>query len=81
LIEKRILKVIFRVFTVIIILVIVFCPFLLIIDFQRYTPVVLLVWVLSIAYYIFSRRTKPPRQEKNLSPDEQEKPQKEEDVV
>jgi len=40
-----------------------------------------LVWVLSIAYYVFSHRTKPQRQKKNIYPDDQEKPQKEKDVV
>jgi len=41
---------------ILVILLIVFSPYFLIIDFRRYAPVVLIVWVLSIVYYIFVKK-------------------------
>ncbi|MEN8153653.1 MAG: hypothetical protein ABFR75_06485 [Acidobacteriota bacterium] len=38
------------------ILILIFVPFLLIIDFDRYLPVVLFVWVISVAYFIFIKK-------------------------
>jgi hypothetical protein len=37
-------------------LVIVFSPYLLVIDFKRFSPFVLLVWFVSIAYYLWLKR-------------------------
>ena len=41
------------------ILVVLFAPFLLLVDFDRYLPPVLTVWLLSAAYFVFikSRRS------------------------
>lgn len=41
------------------ILVVLFSPFLLLVDFDRYIPSVLAVWLLSAAYFVFikSRRS------------------------
>jgi hypothetical protein len=41
------------------ILVVLLSPFLLLVDFDRYVPLVLAVWLLSAAYFVFvkSRRT------------------------
>ena len=36
--------------------VIVFSPYLLVIDFKRYSPFVLMVWFLSFAYYLWMKR-------------------------
>jgi hypothetical protein len=35
------------------ILVILFSPILLFVDFQKYTPFVLTVWLLSAVYFVF----------------------------
>ena len=47
---KKILK---KIFAVILILIIVFSPYLLIIDFKRYAVVVLFVWMFSVVYFLF----------------------------
>ncbi len=46
-------KIIIKIVVVIIIVVLVFTPFLLIIDFDRYLPIVGFVWMLSVSYFIF----------------------------
>lgn len=38
------------------ILILIFIPFLLIIDFDRFLPIVLFVWVVSVAYFIFLKK-------------------------
>jgi len=40
------------------IMLVFFAPFLLLVDFARYVPVVLTVWLLSAVYFVFvkSRR-------------------------
>ncbi|MGD2091990.1 MAG: hypothetical protein PVH61_37805 [Candidatus Aminicenantes bacterium] len=38
------------------IVAIVFCPYLLVIDFVKYSPLVLIIWILSIAYYLWIKR-------------------------
>jgi hypothetical protein len=37
----------------VLILVVLFSPFLLLIDFDRFIPVVLTVWLLCAAYFVF----------------------------
>jgi len=36
-----------------IILLVLFAPFLLILDFKKFTPFVLTIWLLSAVYFIF----------------------------
>jgi threonine/homoserine/homoserine lactone efflux protein len=36
--------------------VIIFSPYLLAVDFVKYSPVVLIIWILSIAYYLWMKR-------------------------
>jgi hypothetical protein len=38
------------------IVAIIFSPYLLAIDFVKYSPVVFIIWVLSIAYYLWIKR-------------------------
>jgi hypothetical protein len=49
-------KYIMRIIAVIVILVIVLSPYLLIIDFERNAPFVVMVWIISIAYYLLVRK-------------------------
>jgi hypothetical protein len=35
---------------------IIFSPYLLIIDYVKYSPLVLIIWILSIAYYLWIKR-------------------------
>jgi hypothetical protein len=43
---------------VIVILVMIFSPYLLILDFEKYSPFVVTVWVLSTLYYLFVKSKK-----------------------
>jgi membrane protein implicated in regulation of membrane protease activity len=45
-----------RLLVIIAAVVIVFSPYLLIIDFVRYAPIVLMIWFLSVAYYLLIRK-------------------------
>lgn len=38
------------------IVAIIFSPYLLAIDFVKYSPLVLIIWILSIAYYLWIKR-------------------------
>ncbi|UCH93210.1 MAG: hypothetical protein JSV88_23400 [Candidatus Aminicenantes bacterium] len=49
-------KIFLRIIIFAVILVVVFCPYLLIIDFKKYSPVVLIVWIVSVAYYLWIKR-------------------------
>jgi hypothetical protein len=42
-----------RISALAVILVVLLAPFLLLIDFKRFVPVVLTVWLLSAVYFIF----------------------------
>ncbi|MCK4836315.1 MAG: hypothetical protein KAT17_06745 [Candidatus Aminicenantes bacterium] len=42
-----------KAFAVVLILLILISPCFLIIDFEAYSPLVLTVWLLSAAYYVF----------------------------
>lgn len=46
-------KIIIKILAVIIIAVLIFIPFLLVIDFDRYLPIALFVWMLSVSYFLF----------------------------
>lgn len=43
---------------VVVIIVMVFSPYLLILDFEKYSPFVVTVWVLSALYYLFVKSKK-----------------------
>lgn len=47
-----------KILAVAVIAVVLFAPFLLLVDIERYIPVVLTVWLLSAVYFVFikSRR-------------------------
>jgi|GEM_PF-1933322 len=48
------LKVFFvKILAVVAIVVIIFSPYLLILDFRKYLPFVITVWVISAAYFMF----------------------------
>jgi len=51
-------KLVKKVSALAVICLIVFCPFLLLIDFEKFIPLVLTIWLLSAVYFIFikSRR-------------------------
>ena len=38
------------------IMAIIFSPYLLAIDFVKYSPLVLIIWILSVAYYLWIKR-------------------------
>lgn len=44
------------IFAVVVIGMLVFSPFLLVIDYKRFGPFVLLFWVMSIAYFLFLKK-------------------------
>ena len=54
--------------------VIIFSPYLLAVDFVKYSPLVLIIWILSIAYYLWIKR----RSERQLpsEPEDEEEPEK-----
>jgi len=47
-----------RMVAIILILIIIISPYFLIIDFVTYSPLVLTVWLLSAAYYVFVQSRK-----------------------
>lgn len=49
-------KIFLRVIIFVAIVAIIFSPYLLAIDFVKYSPVVLIIWILSIAYYLWIKR-------------------------
>jgi hypothetical protein len=56
-------KIFLRVFVFTAIAAIIFAPYLLALDFVKYSPLVLIIWILSIAYYLWIKRRenrKPP---------------------
>jgi len=67
-------KILIKVIIFAAIAVIIFSPFLLVIDFVKYSPVVLIIWILSIAYYLWIKR-RAVRQ-LPLEPKEEEDPGK-----
>ena len=51
-----VMRVFLRVLAVVVILVLVFSPYLLVIDYKTYSPFVIMVWILSVVYYVFLRK-------------------------
>jgi hypothetical protein len=49
-------KIFIRIVVVITILVLIATPYLLVIDIKRFTPVVLLVWIFSLTYFLFIKK-------------------------
>lgn len=61
-----------RILLVAVILVMIFSPYLLIVDFRRYSPVVLMIWILSIAYYLLLKRRVDQRLEEDREMEEED---------
>lgn len=49
-------KIFLRIIIFTAIMVIIFSPYLLAIDFVKFSPLVLIIWILSIAYYLWIKR-------------------------
>ncbi len=49
-------KIVLRVIAVIVIVAIILSPYLLVIDFKRFSPFVFMIWLLSVAYWLLMRR-------------------------
>ena len=68
-------KIFLRVLIFVAIVAIIFSPYLLAIDFVKYSPLVLIIWILSIAYYLWIKR-RVDRQSPSESDGEEESEQK-----
>ena len=71
-------KIIVRVLVFIAIVVLIFSPYLLVIDFKRFSPVLLLIWFVSIAYFLMMKRRekfleREQRQNSESDPERNEK--------
>ncbi len=66
-------------FVIILILVILISPYFLIIDFARYSPVILSVWLMSAAYYVFvkSRRDREEEMKREFEKKKEKQDRKE----
>jgi hypothetical protein len=51
--RRAIVKIIKKVLAVVTIVVLIFSPYLLILDWKVYLPFVVTVWIISAAYYMF----------------------------
>ena len=49
-------KIFIRIVAIVTILILIATPYLLVIDIKRFTPVVLLVWIFSITYFLFIKK-------------------------
>ena len=49
-------KIFIRIVVVATIIVLIATPYLLVIDIKRFTPVVLLVWIFSLTYFLFIKK-------------------------
>ncbi len=58
-----------RLFVLIVIILLISTPYILFIDFKRNSPFVLVIWILSFAYYIHINKKKG-NEEKELDTDE-----------
>lgn len=54
----KVKKIFLKILAVVVIIVLVFSPYLLILDFEKYSPFVVTVWVISVLYYLFVRSKK-----------------------
>lgn len=59
-----------KILAVVAIVVIIFSPYLLILDFEKYLPFVITVWVISAAYFMFVKVRKD--NEEKIEKDERE---------
>ena len=49
-------KIFLRILVFIAVVVIIMSPYLLVIDFKKYSPIVLIIWFVSVAYYLLLKR-------------------------
>jgi Ca2+/Na+ antiporter len=70
-------KIFLRILVFTAIAAIVFSPYLLALDFVKYSPLVLIIWILSIAYYLWIKRRE---NRKSLSEYEKEEEPEKKDV-
>lgn len=68
-------KIFIRVLIFAAIVAIIFSPYLLAIDFIKYSPLVFIIWILSIAYYLWIKR-RVDRQSSSDSEGEEESEKK-----
>ena len=54
----KVKKVFLKISAIVVIIVLIFSPYLLIVDFDQYSPFVVTVWVLSAVYYMFVKSKK-----------------------
>jgi hypothetical protein len=50
---KIVKQIILKIFAVLLIILVLISPYFLLIDFKTFSPLVLTVWLLSAAYYVF----------------------------
>ncbi len=53
---RKVKKIFLKILAVVTILVIFFSPFLLLVDFEKFSAFVVTVWIISVAYYVFGKR-------------------------
>ncbi len=58
--KKTLKKYVKRILAVVVILLLAFSPYLLLVDFEKFSPIVVMIWVLSVVYYIFVRKKEQP---------------------
>lgn len=56
--SEKVKKIFKKVLAVVVILVLIFSPYLLIVDLEEYSPFVVTVWIISAAYYMFVKSKK-----------------------
>jgi len=49
-------KLILKILVFIAVVVLIFSPYLLVLDFKKYSPLLLLIWFVSIAYFLMMKR-------------------------
>jgi hypothetical protein len=54
----KVKKIFLKIMAIIVIIVLAFSPYLLVLDFEKYSSFVVTVWVLSILYFIFMKGKK-----------------------
>ena len=54
----KVKKVFHKISAIVVIIILIFSPYLLIVDFNEYSPFVVTVWVLSAVYYMFVKSKK-----------------------
>jgi len=65
-------KLFLRLLVFIVIVVIVMSPYLLVIDFRKYSPLVLIIWFVSVAYYLLLKRRVDRRMLENMEENKEE---------